>query len=80
MPPTSRTTWRASSTPSRCCRRAEAIERVSYEMVEDAARDSLRYLEVRYCPWLSRRQGLSMERALEAELAGPGAGGAGLRA
>ena len=49
---------------------AEAIERVSYEMVEDAARDRVRYLEVRYCPWLSRRQGLSMERALEAELAG----------
>ncbi len=49
---------------------AEAIERVSYEMVEDAARDQIRYLEVRYCPWLSRRQGLSMERALEAELAG----------
>ena len=49
---------------------AEAIERVSYEMVEDAARDRIRYLEVRYCPWLSRRQGLAMERALEAELAG----------
>jgi adenosine deaminase len=49
---------------------AEAIERVSYEMVEDAARDRIRYLEVRYCPWLSRHQGLSMERALEAELAG----------
>jgi len=49
---------------------AEAIERVSYEMVEDAARDNVRYLEVRYCPWLSRRQGLSMEKALEAELAG----------
>ena len=49
---------------------AEAIERVSYEMVEDAARDNIRYLEVRYCPYLSRRKGLSMERALEAELAG----------
>jgi adenosine deaminase len=49
---------------------AEAIERISYEMVEDAGRDGIRYLEVRYCPWLSRRQGLSMERALEAELAG----------
>jgi adenosine deaminase len=49
---------------------AEPIERVSYEMVEDAARDGIRYLEVRYCPWLSRRQGLSMERVLEAELAG----------
>jgi adenosine deaminase len=48
----------------------EAIERVSYEMVEDAARDNVRYLEVRYCPHLSRRKGLSMERALEAELAG----------
>jgi adenosine deaminase len=53
---------------------AEAIERVSYEMVEDAGRDGIRYLEVRYCPWLSRRQGLSMERALEAELAGLGRG------
>jgi adenosine deaminase len=49
---------------------ADAIERVSYEMVEDAARDNIRYLEVRYCPYLSRRKGLSMERALEAELAG----------
>jgi adenosine deaminase len=49
---------------------AESIERVAHEMVEDAARDGIRYLEVRYCPWLSRRKGLSMERALEAELAG----------
>lgn len=49
---------------------AESIERVSYEMVEDAAVDGVRYLEVRYCPWLSRRRGLSMEQALEAELRG----------
>jgi adenosine deaminase len=48
----------------------EAIERVSYEMVEDAAKDGVRYLEVRYCPWLSRRQGLPMQEALEAELRG----------
>jgi adenosine deaminase len=48
----------------------EAIERVSYEMVEDAARDGIRYLEVRYCPRLSTRGGLSLEQALEAELAG----------
>src|SRR5215207_2590378 len=49
---------------------AEGIERVSYEMVEDAARDGLRYLEVRYCPKLSTRGGLTMEAALEAELRG----------
>lgn len=48
----------------------EGIERVSYEMVEDAARDGIRYLEVRYCPRLSTRRGLSIEEALEAELKG----------
>src|SRR6476469_7279027 len=48
----------------------EHIERVADEMVEDAARDGLRYLEVRYCPKLSTRGGLTMEQALEAELRG----------
>ncbi len=48
----------------------EAIERVAYEMVEDAARDNLRYLEVRYCPHLSQRQGLTLKEVMEAELRG----------
>jgi adenosine deaminase len=48
----------------------EAIERVAYEMVEDAAADNLRYLEVRYCPWLSTRQGLTLDAVIEAEAAG----------
>lgn len=48
----------------------EAIERVAYEMVEDAARDNLRYLEVRYCPHLSQKQGLTLEEVMEAELRG----------
>ena len=34
-----------------------AIERVAYEMVADAARQNIRYLEVRYCPVLSQRAG-----------------------
>lgn len=49
---------------------AEALERVAYEMVEDAARDNVRYLEVRYCPWLSTGGGLSLAQILEAELEG----------
>jgi adenosine deaminase len=49
---------------------SEAIERVAYEMVEDAARDNVRYLEVRYCPQLSRRQGLTLDQVIEAELRG----------
>jgi len=47
-----------------------AIERVAYEMVEDAARDNVRYIEVRYCPALSRAEGLSLDQILEAELKG----------
>jgi adenosine deaminase len=47
-----------------------AIERVAYEMVEDAAGDNLRYLEVRYCPHLSQRAGMSLDAVMEAELRG----------
>jgi adenosine deaminase len=48
----------------------DAIERVAYEMVEDAARDNLRYIEVRYCSHLSGREGLTQDEVLEAELRG----------
>jgi len=48
----------------------EAVERVAYEMVEDAARDNLRYLEVRYCPHLSQRQGMTLDEVMQAELRG----------
>lgn len=48
----------------------EAIERVAYEMAEDAARDNVRYLEVRYCPHLSRREGLTLDEVIAAELRG----------
>lgn len=49
---------------------AEALERVAYEMVEDAARDNLRYMEVRYCPHLSVHRGLTMDEVVEAERRG----------
>jgi adenosine deaminase len=49
---------------------AEALERVAYEMVEDAAQDNVRYLEVRYCPHLSIHRGLTLEQILDAELRG----------
>jgi adenosine deaminase len=48
----------------------EAIERAAYEMAEDAAQDNVRYLEVRYCPQLSRARGLTLEEVIEAELRG----------
>src|SRR5262245_56943069 len=48
----------------------EAIERVAYEMVADAAEDNLRYLEVRYCPALSTRDGMSLDEVILAERRG----------
>lgn len=48
----------------------ESVERVAYEMVEDAARDNVRYLEVRYCPHLSQRHGMTLDEVMQAELRG----------
>ena len=48
----------------------DALERVAYELAEDAARDGVRYLEVRYAPTLNVRAGLSLGAAVEASLAG----------
>ncbi len=48
----------------------DAIERVAYEMVEDAAADNVRLLEVRYCPELSTSAGLSLDEVIAAEWRG----------
>lgn len=48
----------------------EAIERVAYEMVHDARADNLRYIEIRYCPALSTRAGLSLDEVVAAEWRG----------
>jgi adenosine deaminase len=43
-----------------------ALERVAFEMAGDAAEDGVRYLEVRYCPALSRQQGLTLDEVIAA--------------
>ncbi|MEK7239471.1 MAG: adenosine deaminase [Gemmatimonadota bacterium] len=48
----------------------EALERIAYELAEDAAREGVRYLETRYAPVLNVRGGLSLEEAVEAPLRG----------
>jgi adenosine deaminase len=47
-----------------------ALERIAYELSEDAWRDGVRYIEVRYAPVLNIRKGLSLEQAVEAPLRG----------
>ncbi len=50
--------------------RADALERIAYELVEDASRDGVRYLEIRYAPVLHVDGGLSLGEAVEAPLRG----------
>jgi adenosine deaminase len=49
---------------------ADALERIAYELSIDAARDGVRYLEVRYAPVLNVKRGLSLGEAVEAPLRG----------
>jgi adenosine deaminase len=48
----------------------DALFRVAYELAEDAARENVRYMEVRYSPMLHTRSGLKLTRVVEAVLAG----------
>ncbi|MDQ7041745.1 MAG: adenosine deaminase [Rhodothermus sp.] len=48
----------------------EALRRIAYELVEDAARENVRYLEVRYAPVLHVAEGLTLEQVNDAVLEG----------
>ena len=47
-----------------------ALYRVAYELAEDAAKENVRYMEVRYAPMLHQRNGLRQAAVVEAVLAG----------
>ncbi|MBB3110662.1 adenosine deaminase [Paenibacillus phyllosphaerae] len=54
----------------RFMQQAEAIERIAYELVEQAAQENVIYIEVRFGPHLHTQEGLLVEQAIEAALAG----------
>lgn len=47
-----------------------AIERIAFEVAEDAHLDGARYLEVRYCPKLNQEAGLHLQDTVDATLRG----------
>lgn len=49
---------------------AEALERIAFELMEDAARENVRYMEIRYAPIEHTRGGLTIEQVNEAVWAG----------
>lgn len=50
--------------------KAEAVERVTYELVEDLAKQGLTYAEIRFAPQFSTKQGLTQTEVVEAAVCG----------
>src|SRR5690606_24186475 len=48
----------------------EALERIAFELAEDAHRENVRYMEVRYAPLLHTKRGLKLTAVVEAVLDG----------
>jgi len=48
----------------------EALERTAFELAEDAQRENVRYMEVRYAPMLHTQHGLKLTTVVEAVLNG----------
>jgi adenosine deaminase len=58
------------STTLSVMQKTEAIERIAYELAEDAWREGVWYLEVRFAPNLNTREGLTSAQALESAIKG----------
>jgi adenosine deaminase len=54
----------------RVMQNAESLTRIAYELAEDAAKENVRYMEVRYAPMLHTRRGLKLTSVVEAVLEG----------
>jgi adenosine deaminase len=48
----------------------EALERIAFELAEDAFHENVRYMELRYSPMLHTRRGLKLTKVVEAVLDG----------
>jgi adenosine deaminase len=48
----------------------DSLTRIAYELAEDAAKENVRYMEVRYSPMLHTRRGLKLTSVVEAVLEG----------
>ncbi len=49
---------------------AASLERITYELAEDAAADGVRYIEIRYAPVLNQQWGLTLDETVDAPLRG----------
>ncbi|MGL5049519.1 MAG: adenosine deaminase [Fusobacteriaceae bacterium] len=48
----------------------ESLKRIAYELMEDSAKENVKYIEIRFAPLLHIKKGLSIEDILESVLSG----------
>lgn len=56
--------------PIKILQREDNIERVTYELLEDLYKDSVKYVEIRFAPSHHTKKDLSLEQVIEASLRG----------
>lgn len=56
--------------PNRLMQTKDNIERITYELFEDAANENVKYMEVRFGPLLHLSEGLSLDEVIESVLHG----------
>lgn len=56
--------------PNRVLQSKESLRRASYELLEDAVRENVKYIEVRFAPILHTKKGLSLYEIIESVIDG----------
>ncbi|MBU5440170.1 adenosine deaminase [Tissierella sp. MSJ-40] len=58
------------SYPLKVVQRGENIERITYELLEDLSKQNVKYVEIRFAPFLSMEKGLSFDEVVSSVLKG----------
>ncbi len=56
--------------PNKVMQTKENLKRIAFELLEDAAKDNVKYIEVRFAPLLHVEKGLTIEEIIESILEG----------
>lgn len=56
--------------PNKVMQSKESLSRVAYELLEDSAKDNIRYIEIRFGPLLHTLKGLTLEEVIDSVLLG----------
>lgn len=56
--------------PGKVMQNEKNLERITYELLEDLSRDNVKYVEIRFAPYLHMNEGLSFDQVMESVILG----------